>query len=503
MFFHNYNPLNNVALSTVVAVLPSIILLYLLVLHPHQNKEGDRVLGIRAPYAALVAALTAFVIAVFIIGMPVAQAGSAFFYGAAAGVFPLGWAFLALFFFYYTTQAGGGLQIFKDSLISLASDRRLQVLLIAFSFGAFIDGIYGFGLAIAAAGAMLVTLGFRPVQAAVLCLIANMAPTAWSSMTSGTIFLWSKPNFFAFLHHLFPIFTLFVSFFLMAVFVFMEKGRFRDVFDLWPAALVAGFSLSLSQFALTQVNMGVIIDSRLPRIGSGLISFVLTVLFLYIWKPQKNPQYASDSGEIPSYSATEVVRAWLPWGILGIVLCLWSLPGVKAFLDGIFSISLPIPFLNDRVVHVPPIGDGVSAMHAVFPLNLLSSIGSGVILAAVLSGIFILRLNGGQWAESLRQTWVSLKMLILFLAIMFGSSYLARYSGLDAIKGLAYTQTGSFYPFLASLFGAISSLIYGCVAASATCFNAVQERVVAAGQIFRSAFFYMMLLAVLQGLLFL
>ena len=145
----------------------------------------------------------------------------------------------------------------------------------------------------------------------------------------------------------------------------------------------------------------------------------------------------------------------------------------------------------------------MSAMHAIFPLNLLSSVGSGVILAAVLSGIFILRLNGGQWPESLRQTWVSLKMLILFLAIMFGSSYLARYSGLDAIKGLAYTQTGSYYPFLASLFGAISSLIYGCVAASATCFNAAQERGVAAGQIFRSVFFYMMLLAVLQGLLFL
>ncbi len=494
--------MNNVALSTVVAVLPSIILLYLLVLHPHKNKDGDRVLGIMAPYAALVAALTSFVIAVFIMGMPALQAGSAFFYGAAAGLFPLGWAFFALFFFYHTTQTGGGLKIFKDSLISLVSDRRLQVLLIAFSFGAFIDGIDGFGLAIAAAGAMLVTLGFRPVQAAVLCLIANMASTAWSSMTSRTVFLWSEPDFFTFLHHLFPIFTLFVPFFLIAVFVFMEKGTFRDVFDLWPAALVAGFSLALSQFALAQANMGVV-DSRLPRMGAGLISFILTALFLAIWKPQKNPRYTSDSEEIPSYSATEVVRAWLPWGILGIVLCLWSLPGVKGFLNGVFSIFLAIPFLNGRVVHVPPIGDGVNAMSAVFSLNLLSSVGSGIILAAVLSGIFVLRLNGGQWGESLRQTWASLKMLILFLTIMFGSSYLARYAGLDAIRGLAYMQTGSFYPFFASLFGGISSLIYGCVVASATCFKDAKEGISATGLIFRSAFFYMIILAILQGFLFL
>lgn len=498
MFFHNYNPLNNAPLSTLVAVLPSIIFLYLLVLHPHKNKGGEHILGIMAPYAALIAALASFVSAVFIIKMPVLQAGSAFFYGAATGLFPLGWIFFAAFFFYYITQTSGKLTVCKDSLISLAADRRLQVLLIAFSFGAFIDGIYGFGLAIAIAGAILVVLGFPPVQAAVLCLIANMVTIGSNTITPVMVSA-SSGNFV--LHQPFPVLSLVGPFLLLAIFVFMEKGSFKDIFDLWPAALVSGFSLALSQVVLAQAGNGVL-GSTIPRIGSGLISFVITVFFLYIWKPQKNARYGNDSEERPAYSTAEVVKAWLPWGILGMVLCLWSLPGVKALLDGVFSISFAVPFLNGFVVHVPPVGDGVSAANAILPLKLLSSVGSGVILAAILSGIFILRLSGEQWADSLRQTWERLKILLIFLVIALGSTYLTRYAGLDAIKGLAYMQTGSFYPFLASLSGGISSLVYGCVAASATCFKDVKEGVSETGLIFRSAFFYMMILVILQGLLF-
>lgn len=498
MFFHNYNPLNHVVLSTAVAALPSIILVYLLVLHPHKNKDGHRQLGIMAPYAALIAALTSFIIAVFIMRMPALQAGSAFFYGAATGLFPIGWSFFAVFLFYYTTQTAGKLNLLQDSLTRLAPDRRLQVLLIAFSFGALIGvNFYGFGLAAAVAGALLAALGFRPVQAAVLCLIANMVLVVWSRIDS-VIVISSSGNVLA--QHPFPVFTLIVPFFLTAVFVFMEKGTFRDFFSVWPAALVSGLSLALNQFVLAQAGNSAV-GSTLPRIISGLLSFTITALFFYFWKPKSNTRYESNPGEIPSHTASEMAKAWMPWGVLALILCLWSLPGVRTFLNGILSVSSAVPFLNGLVVHVPPVGNGVSAMNAIFNFNIFSSDGTGVILAAVLSGAFILRLNGRQWADTLRQTWARLKSLLIFLVLLLGSSYLTRYAGIDAIRGLAYTWSGEFYPLLASLLGGIGSLIYGCVAASATCFKDAKEGISAAGLIFRSAFFYVMILAILQSFL--
>ena len=281
MYHQNYNPLGNVLLSTIVAAVPILVLLYFIALHPHRDKTGARHLGISAPYAALYAVLAAFVVSCLAFGMPFKSAFSAFAYGSLSGFLGIIWIVLAAMFLYTMTVITGKFEIVKESIIHISFDRRLQVLLIAFSFGAIIEGTSGFGTPVAIAGAVMVGLGFSPFEACVLNLLANTAPVAFGAIGTPIVTLaqvsgLDQLTLSAMAGRQLPFVSVFVPFWLVATFVFMHGGKWRDVWEVWPATLCSGLSFAVMQFAASQTNS----FHLMTDVVSGVFSVICTALFL-------------------------------------------------------------------------------------------------------------------------------------------------------------------------------------------------------------------------------
>jgi lactate permease len=487
-YMQAYDPMGNVWLSTFMAALPILVLLYLLAFHPHKDKEGNNHKGIFAPYAAIAAALVAIMVAVFMMKMPISSALAAFGYGAASGLFPIGWIIFAAIFLYNTTLITGKFEILKNSVASISPDRRLQALLIAFSFGAFMEGASGFGTPVAVAGAIMVGLGFRPMTAAVICLIANTAPVAWGAIGTPIITLGAVSGIPAELISMqagrqLPFFSLIVPFWLVATLVFMDKGSWKDVWEVWPATLVSGLSFAITQFAMSQMGNVMLVD-----IGAGIVSMVVTALFLKVWKP-KNIMGHDDahenvaatalgkkkSIEAPKYTTGQVVQAWLPWAFLAVAVFLWGMKDVKAFLNGIFNPTFPIPFLDKVVFHMPPVGTGQTPMAAVFGFNILTMAGTGIMLAAFVSGILVLKLSAAQWKQAFTMTLSRMKVPLTVITCVLGLGYLTRYAGTDAILGLAFTKTGAAYPFFAAMLGWLGVFLTGSDTSSNAMFGGLQK----------------------------
>ncbi|MGI1658617.1 MAG: L-lactate permease [Desulfitobacterium sp.] len=487
-YFQNYNPTGNIWLSTFLAALPILVLLYLLALHPHTDKHGTKHLGIFAPYAAITAAAVAILVAIFVMKMPVPATLAAFGYGAISGLFPIGWIIFAAIFLYNTTLITGKFEILKNSVASLSPDRRLQALLIAFSFGAFIEGASGFGTPVAVSGAIMVGLGFRPMTAAVICLIANTAPVAWGAIGTPIITLGQVSGIPAELISMqagrqLPFFSVIIPFWLVATLVFMDKGSWKDVWEVWPATLVSGLSFAITQFAMSQAGNVMLVD-----IGSGIVSMVVTALFLKVWSPKNimghedahenqgaATQLNKKKMEVKKYSTKEIVGAWMPWAFLATAVFLWGMKDVKTFLNGIFSPKFPIPYVNKLVYHMPPVGPGTEPMSAVFNFNILTMAGTGIMLAAVLSGIFVLKLKGDQWVQAFNMTAKRMVVPITVICSVLGLGYLTRYAGTDAILGLAFTKTGSAYPFFASMLGWLGVFLTGSDTSSNAMFGGLQK----------------------------
>ncbi len=487
-YFQNYNPTGNVWLSTFLAALPIIVLLYLLALHPHKDKQGNKHLGIFAPYAAVTAAIVAILVAIFMMQMPVPATLAAFGYGALSGLFPIGWIIFAAIFLYNTTLITGKFEILKNSVASLSPDRRLQALLIAFSFGAFIEGASGFGTPVAVSGAIMVGLGFRPMTAAVICLIANTAPVAWGAIGTPILTLGQVTGIPAELISMqagrqLPFFSVIVPFWLVATLVFMDKGSWKDVWEVWPATLVSGLSFAITQFAMSQAGNVMLVD-----IGSGIVSMVVTALFLKVWSPKnimghdtahENQGAATQLNkkkiEVPKHSMKELVTAWMPWAFLAIAVFLWGMNDVKTFLNGIFNPKFPVPFLDGLVHHTAPVGSPDAPMAAVYSWNILTMAGTGIMLAAILSNIFILRLSAPQWVQAFQMTAKRMVVPITVICSVLGLGYLTRYAGTDAILGLAFTKTGSAYPFFASMLGWLGVFLTGSDTSSNAMFGGLQK----------------------------
>lgn len=485
-----YNPLGNVWLSTLMAALPIIVLLYLLALHPHKDKQGNKHLGIFAPYAAIAAALVALAVAIFMMKMPVKSAIAAFGYGAASGLFPIGWIIFSAIFLYNTTLITGKFEILKNSVATISPDRRLQALLIAFSFGAFIEGASGFGTPVAVAGAIMVGLGFRPMTAAVICLIANTAPVAWGAIGTPILTLGQVSGIPAeYLSMMagrqLPFFSLIVPFWLVATLVFMDKGTWKDVWEVWPATLVSGLSFAITQFAMSQAGNVMLVD-----IGAGIVSMVVTALFLKVWKPKhimghdeahENKAVAvtalgpKKAFEAPKYTTGQLVQAWLPWVFLATAVFLWGTKTVKTFLNGLFNPQIPVPFLDKVVYHMPPVGSGTKPMAAVYGFNILTMAGTGIMIAAIISGIFVLRLSSAQWKQAFHMTASRMKVPLTVITCVLGLGYLTRYAGTDAILGLAFTKTGAAYPFFASMLGWLGVFLTGSDTSSNAMFGSLQK----------------------------
>src|SRR5437870_3064650 len=357
MYHQNYDPAGNVLLSTLIAAIPICVLLYFIALHPYRDSQGVRHIGIALPYAAFFGVIAAFVISCLIFKMPVTSAVSAFALGSLSGFLGIIWIVLAAMFLYTMSVVSGQFEIVKESIVHLSFDRRLQCVLIALSFGAIIEGTSGFGTPVAIAGAVMVGLGFKPFQSAVLNLLANTAPVAWGAIGTPIVTLAAvsgldQVTLSAMAGRQLPWVSILVPFWLVATFVKMEGGTWKEVFEVWPAALCAGASFALMQFFASGTNE----FHLMTDVVSGVFSVVCTALFLrFVWHPKtrfllkserdvlanvgkSTATATTDSTEWKySYTAKETVYAWLPWVILILCCALWGIPEFKKYLNNLFS----------------------------------------------------------------------------------------------------------------------------------------------------------------------
>lgn len=489
-YLQQYNPMGNVFLSTIVAALPIIVLLYLLALHPRRNTLGQRIYGIYAPYAALIAATVAIMIAIFIMHMPAPTAFSAFILGALTGLMPIGWIVFAAIFLYSMTVVSGTFDTLRKSVASITPDRRLQALLVAFSFGAFMEGAAGFGTPVAVAGAILAGLGFKPLTAAVIALIANTAPVAWGAIGTPIITLSKvsglpEESLTMMAGRQLPFFSLIIPFWMIATLVIMDRGKFRDFFEVWPAALVNGASFALVQLWMSQMGNVMLVD-----IISGIFSLIITVLFLKVWKPKNIiTNEINEDGIFKRYNSTkmspkdtsllakDIIYAWTPWILLAFAVFLWGQSWFKAFLNKISAPVIEMPFLHGFVYRTPPVAAGSTPQveSAVYIFNWLSAAGTGIFIAALISGLFVLRLKKEQWRESFNRTVKRMKVPLIVIATVVGLGYTTRYAGMDAILGLAFTKTGYIYPFFAAMLGWLGVFLTGSDTASNAMFGSLQR----------------------------
>ena len=507
MFLQNYDPMGNAFLSTLVAAIPIAVLLYFIALHPHRSPDGTRRLGISAPFAAFYAVIAAFLVSCLAFRMPLASAVSAFGLGSLSGFLGIIWIVLAAMFLYTMTVVTGKFEIVKESIVHISFDRRLQVLLIAFSFGAIIEGTSGFGTPVAIAGAVMVGLGFSPFQAAVLNLLANTAPVAWGAIGTPIVTLASvsgldQLTLSAMAGRQLPFVSVLVPFWLVATFVKMEGGTWKEAFEVWPGALVSGVSFATMQwFASAWAPTHLMTD-----VVSGVFSVICTALFLrFVWHPKTRFLLRSErsGGATPAadakdwkyrYTFGQTAHAWAPWAILIACCALWGLPANKAKLNNLFSsvkfkttllgsdfsgtLSLPgwnMPALHNQVQRTPPVAPaGAKPEAARFTINWLSAAGTGVFVAALLSGL-VLGLSGAQWREATGRTLKRMKTPVLVIGQVLGLGFLTRYSGTDAVLGLAFTGAGAAYPFFAAYLGWLGVFLTGSDTASNALFGSLQR----------------------------
>jgi lactate permease len=532
MYHQDYNPLGSVFLSTLVAAVPIAVLLYFIALHPHRDKEGVKHLGVSAPYAAFYGVIAAFLVTCLPFHMPLGSAFSAFVLGVLSGFLGIIWIVLGAMFLYTMTVITGKFEIVKESIIHISFDRRLQVLLIAFSFGAIIEGTSGFGTPVAIAGAVMVGLGFSPFQSAVLNLLANTAPVAWGAIGTPIVTLAAvsgldQLTLSTMAGHQLPWCSILVPFWLVVTFVKMEGGTWKEAFDVWPAALVSGASFAMMQYFAS----GTAALHLMTDVVSGVFSVICTALFLrFVWHPKtrfllrseravagapagtvagvagaaaagtgmasaRTPtsSVAGDPWKYP-YSVGQTVYAWLPWAILIGCCALWGTPSYKTTLNNLFSgttfkttvlgsnltgtLSLPkwdMPDLHNKVQRMPPVApEGAKPEAAQFTINWLSAAGTGVFVAALLSGL-VLGMNGAQWRQAFSRTLRRMKIPVLVIGQVLGLGHLTRYSGTDAVLGLAFTSAGVLYPFFAAYLGWLGVFLTGSDTASNALFGSLQR----------------------------
>jgi len=466
-----YDPMGSMPLSTLAAALPVIVLLVLIA-------SGK----VEAYIAALIALAAGLAIAVFVFTMPAGLAARAAILGAVSGFFPIGWIILNVIFLYRLTVEKGWFQVLQQSIGNITPDRRLQLLLIAFSFGAFFEGASGFGTPVAVTGAMLMGLGFSPLAAAGLSLIANTAPVAYGALGTPIQGLASVTGLDpyilgAMVGRQLPFFSLIVPFWLIWVF-----AGFRGMIQIWPAILVCGISFAMPQFLISNYVNPWIVD-----IGAAIISMACLVAFLRVWQPVEiwhSPALRTrdtSAATMPApvvptapASQSEIRFSWVPWAILSVVVAVWGTQAFKNLVNPIFTWNYAVPGLHNMIQKVPPVVAKPAAEGAVFAFTFLSYTGTGILIAALLAGA-AMRISPLGLVRSYGATlWVVRNSLLTIMA-MLAIGTLTRFSGLDATLGLAFATTGFLYPFFGTLLGWLGVALTGSDTASNVLFGGLQK----------------------------
>jgi lactate permease len=467
-----YDPFNNQVLSTLAAALPVVTLLVLIATN-----------RVKAPVAALIALGVAILIAVFAFTMPADLALRATVLGMVTGFFPIGWIILNVIFLYRLTVETGAFQTLQTTIGGVTADRRLQLLLIAFSFGAFFEGASGFGTPVAVTGAILIGLGFSPLAASGLSLIANTAPVAYGALGTPIAGLSSVTGIDpyilgAMVGRQLPFFSLIVPFWLIWVFA----GR-RGMMEIWPAILVCGVSFAVPQFLISNYINPWIVD-----IGASLISMACLIGFLKIWQPAKiwtSPALRSrdDSAatmpprsEAPMKQPTsrEVRLALMPWIIVCAILLIWGTGWFKNLVNPYATWNYPVPELHNMVQKVPPVAPKATPEAATFAFTWLTYTGSGMLIAAIISG-FLMGFTPWRLVTAYGRTLRVVSASLITISAMLAIGTLTRYSGIDATLGLAFAGTGILYPFFGTLLGWLGVALTGSDTASNVLFGNLQK----------------------------
>ncbi len=496
-----YDPLGNAWLSTAAAALPIFLLLATLAL-----------LEWKAQWAALAGLAAALAVSIVVYGMPAETAMATAFYGAAYGLFPIGWIILSAVFLYNLTVETGQFEIVKQSVASLSADRRVQALLIAFSFGAFIEGAAGFGTPVAITAALLMGLGFTPLYAAGLSLIANTAPVAYGAigtpiLTLGAVTGIDAQLLSAMAGRQLPIVSLIVPAWLV-----VTMSGWAGLRGAWPAVLVCGGSFAIVQFLWSNY-----VGPELVDIMGGLVSLGCLAIFCTWWRPARTWEFPSTAGALPptpgpnaarqAIPRAALFRAWMPWVFLSVFVTAWGIGPIKAFLNGgpagaahysrartqppphpLLSPAIEVPALHRMVFRDYPVEpDAVDrarmqqaeykakrAEAARFTFNWLSATGTAILCAA-LATILYLRVPGAVVAATAAKTLSRMRWPLVTIAFMLSLGFVTRYGGTDATLGLAFTRTGWFYPFFAALLGWLGVALTGSDTSSNVLFGSLQK----------------------------
>ncbi|HKA19128.1 MAG TPA: L-lactate permease [Blastocatellia bacterium] len=476
-----YDPFGAWWLSTLVAALPVIVLLGLLALF-----------RVKPHWAAMAGAATALIAASTVFHMPWSLSSASLLYGASFGLLKIAWIVVAAVFLYDISVHTGQFEIMKHSVAAITPDRRLQALLVAFCFGAIIEGAAGFGAPVAIAGAFMIGLGFKPFHAAALNLIANTAPVAWGAIgtpvhTLAAVSGLPESDLNSMIGRILPITAIIVPFWLVRAMV-----GWRETFEVLPAILVVGLSFGATQFVWSNF-----VDSNLVDIAGGLVSLVSTVIFLRLWQPRRiwrfddDPEFEAlredrttaspanvEQGSNES-NVIRVARAWMPFAVLTIFVLLWGLPTIKTALNKATTPAFErggwdFPIVHLAVTRAAPVVAKPEPEKAKFDFNWLSATGSACFIAALFAGA-LLRVRPLDLAKIFWRTLIRMRFAVLAISFMLGLGFVTRYSGMDAVLGLAFTRTGWLFPFFGTFLGWLGVALTGSDTSSNALFGGLQR----------------------------
>jgi lactate permease len=478
-----YDPFGAWWLSTIVAALPVIVLLSLLA-----------VFRVKPHWAAIAGAATALLAASTVFHMPWSLSAASLLYGAGFGLLKIAWIVVAAVFLYDISVHTGQFEIMKHSVAAITSDRRLQALLVAFCFGAIIEGAAGFGAPVAIAGAFMIGLGFKPFHAAALNLIANTAPVAWGAIgtpvhTLAAVSGLPESDLNSMIGRILPITAIIVPFWLVRAMV-----GWRETFEVLPAILVVGVTFAATQFVWSNF-----VDSNLVDIAGGLVSLVSTIIFLRFWQPRRiwrfndepepEPITSEDQSGTGTVTVTEhnskqknsirVAKAWMPFALLTIFVLLWGLPAIKTAINKTTTPAFErggwdFPILHLGVTRAAPVVSKPEPEKAKFDFNWLSATGSACFIAALFAGT-LLRVSPIDLVKIFWRTLIRMRFAVLAISFMLGLGFVTRYSGMDAVLGLAFTRTGWLFPFFGTFLGWLGVALTGSDTSSNALFGGLQR----------------------------
>jgi len=453
-----YDPFGNTVLSTAVSALPVLTLFFVLV--------G---LKKRVWVSALSGLLMAVALALLVFKMPAVLVTTAALHGFVFGLLRIAWIVVGSIFLYNVASETGQFQIMKDSIAGLSSDKRLQLVLVAFCFGAFLEGTGGGGAPVAIAGAFLMGLGFSPFQAATLCLLANTAPVAWGGVgnpirTLGGVTGLPEAQFSAMAGRILPPLSLILPFWLVRSMV-----GWRETFQVWPALLVSGLSFAGMQFYWSNYQ-----DIGLVDIVAAVFSLLVTMVFLKMWKPAN---VIAVSGEVAvsarRHPAGQVLKGWLPFIVASILIFVTGLPSIARYLN-FDALRTPMPYLHNAVLKMPPVAVKPTPEDATVNLNFVGIPGTVVFVAGIVAAL-LAGLPARKIERLFKATVLQMMPSLLAISFMVGLAYVTRYSGMDTIMGLSLTGTGWFYPFFGTLLGWLGVALTGTDAGSNALFGNLQK----------------------------